>query len=117
MARRIGAMGMALASLMLAACGPENELIGTWRFVPEKGNPISEGLNFVMQGQTLVFTGDSMISGGEATKVTYEVAGDRIVVYPEGRKDRGIVYILLGNGRMANELPLGQRVLFERVKG
>ncbi|MFM2042236.1 MAG: hypothetical protein RLY86_812 [Pseudomonadota bacterium] len=106
-----------LAVFLLAACdmGPSNPLIGTWRMAPEKGNPLAEGLGFLMQGQTVVFTQDTMISGGEAVAVEYEVTGDRVIVYTGGNRERGTVYLILAEDRMANELPLGQRIPFERV--
>lgn len=118
MMRRIGLALAFLGALMLGACdfGPGNPLIGSWRMVPEKGNPLSEGIGFLMQGQSLVFTEDSMISGGEATKVTYEVEGNRVIVFPQGDKSRGTAYLVLDDDRIANELPMGQRIVFERVE-
>jgi len=114
--RIIAALGL---GLMLAACdGGSNPLIGTWRMVPEKGNALSQGLGFLMQNQTVEFREDSMIAAGEASKVTYEVQDGRVIVYPQGAGDgRGTVYLILDENRIANELPLGQRVVFERVQG
>lgn len=107
---------LSLLGALLAACDVGgNPLIGTWKMVPEKGNPLSEGIGLLMQNQTIEFRPDSMIASGEATKVTYEVAGDRVIVYPEGG-GKGAVYILLDENRIANELALGQRMVFERVK-
>ncbi len=114
--RRLAPLALTLFGLLLAACdGGGNPLIGTWRMVPEKGNPLSEGLGMLMKDQTIEFRSDSMIAGGEATKVTYEVSGERVIVYPAGR-DKGTVYVILGEDRIANELALGQRMIFERVE-
>ncbi|MFC7334880.1 hypothetical protein [Rhodocista pekingensis] len=114
---------MVLAMLAgLAACDggtKNNPLIGSWRMVPETGNPLSEGLGLLMQGQTVEFRADTMIAAGTATRVGYDVqgqeVGDRIIVFPEG-SSTGDVYVVLEGGRIANELPLGQRIVFERVR-
>lgn len=118
MMRRIGMALALMGAVLLGACdgGSDNPLVGSWKMVPEKGNALSEGIGFLMQNQTLIFTEDSMITAGEATKVTYEAEGDRIVVYPEGSSNRGTVYLVLGEDRIANELPMGQRVIFQRVE-
>lgn len=118
MMRRIGMALALIGTVLLGGCdgGSDNPLVGTWKMVPEKGNAISEGIGFLMRNQTLVFTEDSMITAGEATKVTYETEGERIVVYPEGNPNRGTVYLVLDGNRIANELPMGQRIIFQRVE-
>lgn len=113
--RRLSLLALALVGLLLAACdGGGNPLIGTWKMVPEKGNPLSEGLGLLMKDQTVEFRPDSMIAGGVATKVTYEVSGERVIVYPAGG-GTGSVYVILDQDRIANELGLGQRMVFQRV--
>lgn len=110
------AAALVLAVLSLTACGESNPLIGEWRLDDKNvDSMVKSALNVAGAGSSvIVFTADKMISGDQAKPVSYDVAGDRVVVTAKGESD-GQVYQIVDNRYFDIQLPLGMTLRYAKV--
>lgn len=110
------AAALVLAVLSVTACGEKNPLIGEWRVDDKNFNSIVQSaLNAAGSGSPMiVFTADKMIAGDQAKQVSYEVAGDRVVVTAKGESN-GQVYTVIDGNYFDVQLPLAMKLRYVKV--
>ena len=114
MLRRVPVLTCLLVLLVgLAACSEPNPVIGVWVVDTEAsatGGKTAADLSGIAK---IEFRDDKMVIGSTSVDVSYEIAGNRVIV-TESAEGRGEVYTIIDDDHLQKKGPMGIDIFYER---